>query len=60
MEEGNTNEKPHLFERKVESFGYNMTERMMIDTIKVLNCRGINPFCFSLNLTFGRRLDGYG
>ena len=32
-----------------------MTERMMIDTIKVLNRRGINPFCFSLNL---RRLAG--
>ena len=50
MEEGNTNEKPHLFERKVESFGYNMTERMMIDTIKVLNRRGINHSVFHLIL----------
>ena len=48
--DGSGYDKPQLFERKVESFGYNMTERMMIDTIKVLNRRGINPFCFSLNL----------
>ena len=44
-----SHEKPQLFERKGESFGYNMTERMMMDTIKVLNRRGINPICFSLS-----------
>ena len=50
---------PHtaVFQRKVEAFGYDLTERMMQDTIRTLHRRGANPLCFALHLRKAARAE---
>ena len=50
LDDENSEDGPNpvtLFQRKVENFGYDLTERMMQDTLRTLHRRGINPHCFA-------------